>query len=295
MPELIPDYYALLGVARTASEDEIRRAYRRLARLAHPDVAASAGVFPDIRLVNEAWEVLGDPASRAVYDRATNPGEFDESDDGLFWAPPNVPRVPEGFGRAPRPRAWSGGFGGTGYSLLQRLADTRRSAASLYAHSADLSNLSQLGDDELWLLELQKLPVHDSDLRALSRFRSLEMLFLDDCPIGDAGLEWLRSLPALHTLSLTACNVTDGGVATLRAIESLATLELDETGISDDGLKMLEGHPSLTVLDIRRTKVKGEGIQHLRDLPALRELRVTGSADRAARKVFRDRPEVTIE
>lgn len=291
MSEFTPDYYALFGVARTASEDEIRRAYRHLVRMVHPDKRPTSRALPDIRLVNEAWDVLGDPASRALYDRVTGAEDFADTpqyDD--HWVPPNVPRVPDGFGRHPRPRPWGRGLD----TPIHRAADSRRSAASLYAVSADLSNLSQLADDELWLMDLQTLPLEDADLRALSRFHRLEMLYLDDCPIGDAGLEWLRSLPALHTLSLTACKITDGAMAALRAMESLQTVELDETGITDDGLMMLEGHPSLMVLDLRRTKVRGRGIAYLRELPQLRELRVTGSADRAAQKVFRDRPVIII-
>ncbi len=64
------DYYAALGVSRTASEKEIRSAYRRLARKLHPDVnpndKASETRFKD---VNAAHEVLSDPEKRKKYDR----------------------------------------------------------------------------------------------------------------------------------------------------------------------------------------------------------------------------------
>src|SRR5436189_5302701 len=63
------DYYSTLGVAKTATEKEIKQAYRKLARKHHPDVnpgdKAAEARFKEI---NEAYEVLGDPAKRKKYD-----------------------------------------------------------------------------------------------------------------------------------------------------------------------------------------------------------------------------------
>ena len=61
------DYYALLEVSRDASLAQIKRSYRRLVRLYHPDVNKQAHE-DRIRQLNEAYEVLGDLARRAAYD-----------------------------------------------------------------------------------------------------------------------------------------------------------------------------------------------------------------------------------
>ncbi|HEY1655943.1 MAG TPA: molecular chaperone DnaJ [Candidatus Tumulicola sp.] len=64
------DYYAVLGVARDASGDEIKRAYRKLARTHHPDVSSDkSDAELRFKTINEAYEVLSDPGKRAQYDR----------------------------------------------------------------------------------------------------------------------------------------------------------------------------------------------------------------------------------
>jgi hypothetical protein len=66
------DYYELLGVARDASPEEIRSAYRALAKAMHPDAGGTAGAF---RLLREAYETLADPDQRAEYDSDDSPDD----------------------------------------------------------------------------------------------------------------------------------------------------------------------------------------------------------------------------
>jgi len=102
------DYYEILGVGRNASEAEIKRAYRRLARQYHPDVNKSPEAEERFKEINEAYEVLSDPEKRATYDRfghAGPPGLGFEG--GGFRDPFEIFEEVFGFGfgrRGPRAR-----------------------------------------------------------------------------------------------------------------------------------------------------------------------------------------------
>lgn len=117
MPVKFRDYYETLGVARGASEDEIKSAYRKLARKYHPDLNPNNKQAEDkFKEVQEAYEVLGDKEKRSKYDQlgANWKGGTD------FTPPPNWQGeidLEELFGRAGRTGGGFGrGPGGTSFS-----------------------------------------------------------------------------------------------------------------------------------------------------------------------------------
>src|ERR1022692_644720 len=67
------DYYGILGVRREAQPDEIKKAYRRLARELHPDVNPDPATQERFKEINQAYEVLSDPEKRQMYDRGADP------------------------------------------------------------------------------------------------------------------------------------------------------------------------------------------------------------------------------
>ena len=91
-----PDYYKILGVSRTADAEEIKKAYRKLARKHHPDAGGDEAKFKQI---NEAYEVLSDEKKRKMYDQ---------------FGTANANQVPFGGGFAGNPFAGAAGAAGAG-------------------------------------------------------------------------------------------------------------------------------------------------------------------------------------
>lgn len=123
MPVQFRDYYETLGVSKTASQEEIKSAFRKLARKFHPDTAQDKKTAEEkFKEINEAYEVLGDPEKRKKYDNL-----------GPNWEQGGFPPPPRGGqGYRGGQGGFSGGgeefhFGGTGFSdFFEQIFGARR-------------------------------------------------------------------------------------------------------------------------------------------------------------------------
>jgi hypothetical protein len=104
----------VLGVSSTASQDDLRRAYRRLMRETHPDTGGNAARFTAVQV---AWDYVGDPDDRAAYDRGRPTPRGDETP--FVWAPQPRPKQAD---TRPRARSYGhpGGWRRERYLVLMR-------------------------------------------------------------------------------------------------------------------------------------------------------------------------------
>ncbi len=134
------DYYQVLGIARTASADDIKKAYRRLARQVHPDLhsgAKKAEMEKKFKELNEAQEVLSDPEKRKKYDQYGAQWEQAEAYEKARQ---------QAGARAYAGADTSGSFGGEGFSdVFENLFGGRGGAPRGFAsHGEDLETEAEL-------------------------------------------------------------------------------------------------------------------------------------------------------
>ena len=69
----LKDYYRIMGLPRNASIEDIKTVYKKLAKEFHPDVNKTPEAEAKMKVINEAFDILGDPNKKASYDRLINP------------------------------------------------------------------------------------------------------------------------------------------------------------------------------------------------------------------------------
>lgn len=161
------DYYQIMGLEKTASSEDIRKAYRKLVRKYHPDVSKEADAQERMREVNEANDVLSDIEKRkaydALYERAQNGHGQWSSQDG-FQAPPGWD---EGFtfraGNAPGEESDFSDFFSSLFGSMRHRGQSNAQSASFKTRGED-----QRASIEIPLEEALKGTQRDVTLRSLS-------------------------------------------------------------------------------------------------------------------------------
>lgn len=117
-----PDYYATLGVSRTAKPEEIKKAYRKLARKYHPDAGGDEAKFKEI---NEAYEVLSDDKKRKLYDQ---------------YGTANANQIPHGWGGQYAGAAGGNPFASAGFNSWADILESIRNGGGAFGTNWDFSD-----------------------------------------------------------------------------------------------------------------------------------------------------------
>lgn len=122
-----PDYYKILGVPRTATADEIKKAFRKKARTAHPDAGGNEEEFKQI---NEAYEVLSDDKKRKLYDQ---------------YGTANENQIPHGWGGSVNVDDIFGGGGAGGFGSWADILESIRRGEGAFGTNWDFDNFQGFG------------------------------------------------------------------------------------------------------------------------------------------------------
>ena len=130
MAEQKRDYYEVLGVSKTATDEELKKAYRKMAKQYHPDLnPGNAEAEAKFKEANEAYEILSDPDKRAKYDQFGHAGVDPNFGAGGFGGGFDMGDLGDLFGSF-----FGGGFGGFGGGQRQANPNAPKRGASLRAN-----------------------------------------------------------------------------------------------------------------------------------------------------------------
>ena len=151
------DYYQILGLTRDASAEDIKKAYRRLARKYHPDVSKEAQAEEHFKAVSEAYEVLRDSEKRAAYDQL-----------GSNWQAGQDFRPPPGWQGGPRPQVSHGGFGNQDFSdFFESLFGGLGGQAGFAGRRSGARGFQATGQDQTASLEITLEEAYQGGQRSL--------------------------------------------------------------------------------------------------------------------------------
>ena len=268
------DPYAVLGVDRDASPEEIRAAYRRLASEHHPDRFAGASpreqedAAERMTALNAAWEILGSPERRKQYDHATAEQRHRLFDLAATLGP--------GFGL----QLWGSGGISTRLSVdafMPGRPPMKGERRYITAWAEDLSPLRKLYPEEvsgLWLLHGRE--AGDEALDHIAALPWLHVLDLRDTSVTSLGVGKLQGFDKLWSLNLSGTLINDRAMETISTMRSLQELSLVDTAVTEHCVPQLLTLEHLRVLNLKGTKLSDHAVREIATLPSLEILSAPG-------------------